>query len=82
MGKSIKFGEYDFLDLFYQKMLAEGKSENLIRLSVNPKMTEDINNNLNISLTENSLQKVADICLAHSWVKHTTIGSGQYAIYN
>jgi len=78
MGKSKKFDQFDFLELFYQEMLAKGQPENLIRLSVNPKMAEDINENLNISLTENSLQKMADICLANSWVTKTTLGGSQY----
>ena len=78
MDRVEKFCEYDFLDLFYQEMLIKGRPHNLIRLSVNPQMAEGVYDNLTISLTENYLQKMADICLANSWVEHSGIGSGQY----
>lgn len=78
MGKLNNFDEYDFIDLFYQEMLATGHAHNLIRLSVNARMVEDIYDKSNISVTENNLKKMADISLANSWVKHTTMGTGQY----
>lgn len=78
MGKSKKFDEYDFLDLFYQEMLEVGQARNLVRLSVNARMVEDIYDKSAISVTEGELQRAADICLANSWVKHTTMGVGQY----
>ncbi len=78
MGKSKKFDEYDFLDLFYQEMLKVGQARNLVRLSVNARMVEDIYDKSAISVTEGELQRMADICLANSWIKHTTMGVGQY----
>lgn len=72
------FDEYDFLDLFYQEMLSAGRARNLIRLSVNARMVEDIYEKSAISVTEDHLKKMSDICLANSWVEHTTIGTGQY----
>jgi|GEM_PF-662970 len=78
MDKTNKFDEYDFLDLFYQEMLVQGQAHNLIRLSANARMVEDIYEKTRISITENELQQVADICLANSWVNHATMGSGKY----
>jgi len=78
MNRPGNFCEYNFLDLFYQEMLAKGRPHNLIRLSVDPKMVKDIYDNLTISLTENYLQEMADICLANSWVEHSYMGGGQY----
>lgn len=78
MSKPNKFDEYDFLDLFYQEMLEAGQARNLIRLSVNARMVEDIYDKSTISVTERNLKKMADICLANSWIEHTTMGVGQY----
>ena len=78
MRKPKNFDEYDFTDLFYQEMLAAGQAHNLIRLSVNARMVEDIYEKTTISVTEFDLQKLADICLANSWVEPTALGNGQY----
>ena len=78
MGKSRIFDEYDFLDLFYQEMLEVGQARNLMQLSVNARMVENIYDKLATLVTERELQRTAGICLANSWVKHTTIGVGQY----
>lgn len=78
MAKKKTFDEYDFLDLFYQEMLGQGQAHDLIRLSANARMVEEIYKKTSISITENELQQFADICLANSWVKHTTIGTGKY----
>ena len=75
MGSSSNFDEYDFLDLFYQEMLAVGHARNLVRLSVDAKMVEDIYENTTVSVTEEHLQKLADICLANSWLEHTVMGT-------
>lgn len=78
MSKPKHFNEYDFLDLFFQEMLATGQAENLVRLSVNARMVEEIYEKSTISITEKHLQTIADICLANSWVEHTSLGVGQY----
>ena len=78
MGKPDKFNEYDFLFLFYQQMLALGQSHNLIRLSVNARMVEEIYEKSKIPVNENELQDVADICLANRWIERTTMGGDQY----
>jgi hypothetical protein len=78
MSKPKKFDEYDFLNLFYRKMVRVGQAHNLIRLSVNARMVEDVYEESVISVTENHLQEMSDICLANSWVEHTTMGTGQY----
>ena len=78
MGTSNKFDEYDFLNLFYQEMLEAGQSRNLVRLSVNARMVEEIYDKSSLLVTEDKLQRAADICLANSWIKHTTMGVGQY----
>ncbi|MEB3310900.1 MAG: hypothetical protein VKJ02_11760 [Snowella sp.] len=77
MGKSKEFNEYDFLDLFYQEMLERGQPINLIVLSIDARMVCSINEKFKISVTQNSLQKIADICLANSWIKYISLG-GQY----
>lgn len=78
MGKTKRFDEFDFLDLFYQEMLEQGQASNLVRLSVGARMVEGIYDKSGISLPEDDLQRMADICLANSWVKHTSLGAGQY----
>jgi hypothetical protein len=78
MAKTKKFDEYDFLNLFYEEMLAQGQAYNLIRLSANARMVENIYEKMGILITENELQQVADICLANSWVQHTVMGVGKY----
>jgi len=72
------FDEYDFLNLFYKEMLKQGRAYNLVRLSVDARMVENVYEGSAISVTENKLQKITDICLANGWVEHTTIGTGQY----
>ncbi len=78
MRKPKNFDEYNFLDLFYQEMLERGRANNLVRLSVDARMMEGIYAKSGISVTEGDLQIIADICLANSWVKHTTLDVGQY----
>jgi hypothetical protein len=77
MGKSKEFSEYDFLDLFYQEMLERGQPINLVLLSVDDRMMRYINEKLKISLTQDCLQEIADICLANSWIEYMTL-NGQY----
>ena len=79
MSKPTKFDEYDFLDLFYQEMLSDGQAYNIIHLTINARMVEDVYEKSRISITEGDLQNVADICLANSWIKRTTMGIDQYA---
>ena len=69
------FDEYDFLDLFYQEMLAAGHARNLVSLNVDPKMVGNIYENSSVSVTEDHLRKMADVCLANSWVEHTVISN-------
>lgn len=78
MGKQKIFDEYDFLDFFYQEMLGQGRASNLVRLSVDTRMVKGIYDKSGISISEADLQRMADICLANSWIKHTTLGVGQY----
>jgi hypothetical protein len=75
LKKSDKFDEFDFLDIFFQKMLREGKTYNLIHLSVNASMVEHVYDETKISVTENDLQRVANFCIANNWVKQTTVTS-------
>jgi hypothetical protein len=77
MGKLKEFNEYDFLDLFYQEMLERGQPINLVFLSVDARMLRDVNEKSKVSLTQDGLQKIADICLANSWIEYMTLG-GQY----
>ena len=77
LSKSINFDEFDFLNLFYQKMLDEGQSYNITRLSVNNRMVEDIYDKSTFSLTEEYLKKMADICLANSWIEYSSL-AGNY----
>ena len=78
MRKSKKFDEYDFLNLFYVEMVRLGQAYNLVKLSVTPRMIEDIYETSTVDVTEDELKKLADICLANSWLKHTALSSGQY----
>ncbi len=78
MGRSQKFDEYAFLNLFYQKMLEEGQRHNLIDLSVDNRMVEDIREKFGISLTEESVRALADICSANNWIQHIYMGAGNY----
>ena len=77
MGKSKEFSEYDFLDLFYQEMLERGQPINLVFLSVDARMLCYINEKFKISVTQDGLQEIADICLANSWIEYMTL-NGQY----
>ncbi len=78
MENSNKFDEFDFLNLFYQEMLSKGKTYNFIRLSINSNMVDDVCDEFSVSVTEERLNKLADICLANNWIEHKFLGSGQY----
>ncbi len=75
---STNFNEYNFLDLFYQKMLNEGLTYNLVQLSVNSIIVKDINDKLSVSITNNDLKKMTDICLANGWLKNTSMCVDKY----
>ena len=75
--KSNKFTEFDLLDFYYQTMLDNGSTRNLIRYSIDHRLVEKIYEKRSISLSESELQKIADICLANNWLEYTSI-AGKY----
>ena len=78
MSKKNQFDEFDFLALFYKKMISDGEKHNFVRLSVNARMVESIYDELSISVTEDQLQTVANICTANNWIETVSIGDGKY----
>ena len=76
-GKPDKFTEFHLLDFYYQTMLDEGSTRNMVRYSIDHRLVETIYENTNISLSEVELQKMADICLANNWLEHTSM-AGKY----
>lgn len=70
--------EYKILNLILENMEATGSTHNVVRVNIDQKMVEEVNlkNGTNFLLTV--LQKATDKCLAHEWLEHTSIGSGNY----
>ncbi|VAW64818.1 hypothetical protein MNBD_GAMMA08-4 [hydrothermal vent metagenome] len=78
MKKQSPFDEFDFLELFYEEMIRQGRKHNLIRITINKEIVEYIYEQKSHSATEKEIEKLADICLANNWLEQKTIGVGQY----
>ena len=78
MKRQSPFDEFDFLDLFYEEMIKNGRKHNLIRITINKEIVEYIYEHKPYSVTEKEIEKLADICLANDWLEQKTIGAGQY----
>ena len=66
--------EFKKLNYFLDCMESTGSNRNLVRLSINQALVEEINikNKTNYSLSD--LQKATDKCLAHEWLEHKALG--------
>jgi len=60
-------------------MESNGVTYNLVRLSINEELVEEINSVNKTSFTLSDLQKAADKCLAHEWLTHFCLGRDRYA---
>ena len=69
--------EFDLLFMYVEKMEAEGKNRNLIRIGIDQALVEQFSEK-GFATTLEHLQKLADICLAREWLEHKVMG-GKYA---
>ena len=68
--------EYKILSHFVDQMENEGVSCNLIRRSINQEFTNDINDKHRTKkFTLSEMEKAADKCLSHEWLKRTVLGT-------
>jgi hypothetical protein len=70
--------EFDLLNIFVMEMERQGASRNLIRLDVDDAIAKQIGASLGKEVPLERIQRLADKCLAHEWLEHTSIGNGQY----
>lgn len=69
--------EVDLLEMYVDEMEVQGANRNLIRLSVDEAMVEAVRKKLQTDVDLESLQKLADKCLANQWLEHRVMG-GKY----
>ena len=66
---------YEILDY----MESEGATYNVVRITIDDKYAKEINNKYKKQFTVEELQKAADKCKAHGWLKHTCMNGKKYA---
>ncbi|RUQ97316.1 hypothetical protein [Legionella septentrionalis] len=64
--------EIDLLELFYQEMRLQGKPHNQIFLSLTEELIPYLQDNIDVDMTLEKLEKLADICIANEWLERTT----------
>ncbi len=71
--------EFKILNNILDFMESNGTTYKLVEISIDQQFVEEINavNKSSYSLEE--VQKAADKCLAHEWLKHNYIGADKYA---
>jgi hypothetical protein len=78
MAKMKPASEYDLLRLLVLEMEEKGVTRNMVHLDVDEKVIGRMRDALHVSVTLHEAQRLADKCLAHEWLEHTFMGSGQY----
>lgn len=75
-----KITEFDLLAMFYEKMVEQGYSRNLVRLSLDSTMQKEISKKFRKDFPISEIEKAIDICLANEWLEHSSIGAGKYGM--
>lgn len=77
MGARNGADEFDLLEMFVDEMESRGENRNLVRLDVDEALADRFKQKSGKSITVESLQKLADKCLANEWLEHRVMG-GKY----
>jgi hypothetical protein len=78
MTKSKKATEYDLLRLFVTEMEKEGVTRGQISFDIDQATVDLMRERLGVNATLEEIQRFADKCLAHEWLEHVLMGTGQY----
>lgn len=70
--------EYKILNNIIDYMESTGSDYKLVTVSIDQKLVDEINNKHETKFSLNELEKAADICLAHEWLKHMFISGSKY----
>ncbi|MGR5154696.1 hypothetical protein [Photobacterium swingsii] len=70
--------EFKILDNVIDCMEENGATYKLVHVTINEELVNEINDSSKEQFTLERLQKAADKCLAHEWLKHTSLGGDKY----
>lgn len=70
--------EFLILDNVINYMEENGQTYKFVCVSINEELVKEINDSSKKQFTLEQLQKAADKCLAHEWLKHTSYGGDKY----
>jgi len=70
--------EYALLNNVIDYMEEHGRTYKSVNLDINEQLVQEINAANKSTFTLEQLKKAADKCLAHEWLNHTYLGSGNY----
>lgn len=71
--------EFKLLNNILDFMESNGTTYKMVEVSINQDLVEEINTVNKSSHSLEELQKAADKCLAHEWLKHSYLGDDKYA---
>ena len=71
--------EFKILNNILNFMESNGTTYKLVEISIDKDLVDEINAVNKSSYTLEELQKAADKCLAHEWLKHSCLGGDKYA---
>ncbi|MDW1826024.1 hypothetical protein R7P67_13435 [Vibrio sp. Vb0937] len=70
--------EYALLNNVVDHMEEHGHTYKTVHLDIDEKLVQEINEVNKGKSTLEQLEKAADKCLAHEWLKHAYLGGGKY----
>jgi|TARA_R110002050_G_scaffold268584_2_gene410725 hypothetical protein len=70
--------EFKILSFIVEHMESTGSTSKLVHLSIDQSFTDKLNSRFKENFTLQEIEKAADKCLAHEWLKHTALGDGKY----
>ena len=71
--------EFKILNNILDYMEFNGTTYKLVEITIDEELVEQINTANKSSHSLEDLQKAADKCLAHEWLKHSCLGGDKYA---
>lgn len=72
-----KLAEFNVLEVFVDEMEAQGRSKNLVLLSLDETFAERLSGKLGDSISLDTIHELADKCLANEWLQYRVMG-GDY----
>lgn len=71
--------EFKILNNIIDYMESTGSTYKVVMISIDQKLVDEINKSNGTKLSLKELEIATDKCLAHEWLKYTSMGGGKYS---